>query len=292
METQVIQVPYDTGRKGFGTGSGPAHLVNHALGSLRDAHVGKVECEEFSFELGTTFRLLRSLSEAVGAARMRNRFPLVLAGPCISCVGTLAGLGHEPTAVVWLDAHGDFNTPETTVSGFVDGMALATATGRCWRSLTSSVPGFRPAEERNVVLIGARDFDPAERALLDSSAVTLIDTPTIRARGVSDALRGVLDPLEADRIYLHIDLDVLDIDEARVNQFSSVGGLTLAEVSEIVRTVANERPMAAAALTAYDPSYDKNGKALAAGIALMKELHAINRSGVGGTPLPADVRVH
>src|SRR5208283_2815764 len=218
--------------------------------------------EELAFELGTTFRVLRALAEKVTIAVQSNHIPLILAGECLSCVGTLAGLAAESTAIVWLDAHADFNTPETT--------------GRCWQKLTSSVRGFRPAGERNVVLIGARDLDPEERALLERSAITSIDTTTIRKRGAKDALCGPLNSLNAQQLYLHIDLDVLDLSEARVNQFSSTGGLSLAELLDTVRAVAATRPVAAAAITAYDPSYDEDGRALRAGTALIKELIGSN----------------
>lgn len=278
MARQVIQVPYDSGQKEARMGNGPAHLLRHGLASLPEVRVDEVEVEELPFELGTTFRVLRSLSEKVTSAVQCNRFPLVLAGGCISCVGMLAGLGAESSAVVWLDAHGDFNTPETTVSGFLDGMALATATGRCWQNLTSSVPGFRPVREENVVLIGARALDPEERGLLQGSGVAWIDPAMIRKRGAEDALCPVPENLEPAQIYLHIDLDVLDRNEAFVNQFSSVGGLILAELLETVRVVAGARPVAADGITAYDPSYDGDGKALRAGTALLKELSVINEN--------------
>jgi arginase len=192
----------------------------------------------------------------------------------------LAGLDSGSTAIVWLDAHGDFNTPETTVSGFLDGMALATATGRCWQNLAASVPGFRPVSEKNVVLIGARDFDPAERRLLDDSAVTLIESQSVRKHGVSSVLGQALAGLRAQRVYLHIDLDVLDPDEARANQFSVPGGLSLAEVLEVAGFIGERLTIAAAAITAYDPAYDKDGKALRAATALMKQLCTLRQPAV------------
>jgi arginase len=199
---------------------------------------------------------------------------LVLAGGCISCVGTLAGLGAPPPAIIWLDAHGDFNTPETTISGFLDGMALATAVGRCWGKLAATVPGFRPVPESQTVLVGAREFDVSERALLDSSAVHLIDPQRIRNHG----LRTELEPLWAKiqthtgRAYLHIDLDVLDPAEARVNQFAAAGGLTLTELLGIVSLVRERFALAATAITAYDPEYDEGEKAVKAAVDVIREL--------------------
>jgi len=73
--------------------------------------------------------------------------------------------------VLWFDAHGDFNTPESTLGGFLDGMALAIATGRCWTGLAATVPGFTPVAEENVVLVGARDLDRANCTSTSTSTV-------------------------------------------------------------------------------------------------------------------------
>jgi len=70
-------------------------------------------------EVGTSFAVARQIAEKVGHVMSRREFPLVLAGNRISCVGTLGGLGMAPPAMICLDAHGDFNTPETTISGFL-----------------------------------------------------------------------------------------------------------------------------------------------------------------------------
>jgi arginase len=258
-------------------GRGPVHLVNHGLKHLKRSgiHVDAVEVEaSFPLEMVTAVHVAKALSSKVREARKQGRFPLVLAGNCMSSIGTLAGLGTSPTGIIWLDAHGDFNTPETTLSGFMDGMALATAVGRCWHKLTATVPGFRPVPEANVVLLGARDLDAAERTALDSSAVRLIEPGAIRRLGVREALANPLAELQnkVGQVYLHIDLDVLDVAEARINQFAVTGGLTLQDVLTVVQTVRERLKIAAAAITAYDPDYDADGKALRAGTVLIQEL--------------------
>src|SRR5208337_1183699 len=214
-------------------------------------------------EVGTTIQVAQALAGRVRAAVRQSRFPLVLAGNCMSSLGTLAGL-DEPAGVLWLDAHGDLNTPESTVSGFLDGMALATITGRCWSNLVSTFPGFEPVADRQVILLGARDFDPAERQLLEMSAITLVETPHLRETSVESALQPALERVckLTPRIYLHIDLDVLDRSEARVNHFSSSGGLTVAELLRVVRFVCTHSSLAAAAITAYDPAFDEGDRAL------------------------------
>jgi arginase family enzyme len=82
-------------------------------------------------------------------------FPLVLAGNCNTAVGTLSGADPEGLGVVWFDAHGDFNTPETTTTGFIDGMGLAIAVGHCWKAMARGVSGFSPVLEENVVIGGS-----------------------------------------------------------------------------------------------------------------------------------------
>ena len=72
-----------------------------------------------------------------------QRFPVVLAGNCNSYVGTLAGLETDRAGVSWFDAHGDFNTPETTTTGFLDGMGLAMASGRCWKAMPETIAWFQ-----------------------------------------------------------------------------------------------------------------------------------------------------
>jgi arginase len=276
MEIQVIQVPYDSGRRDVRMGKGPRHLVEHGLKQtdVRTFHVDSIEVDDpYPLEVGTTFKVLRELSEKVRNAVQRSRFPLVVAGGCISSVGTSAGLNAD--AIVWLDAHGDFNTPETTISGFLDGMALATCTGRCWKELAASVPNFEAVDEGNVLLLGARDFDPAEQRALAESTITLLGPQGVHEQGVSAALEPMLAKLQNRRVYVHVDLDVLDAEQARVNQFPPTPGLSLQEVLETVRLLRERLTVVGAAVTAYDPSYDQDGRALQAGTAIIGQLCGI-----------------
>jgi arginase len=263
----VIQIPYDSGRKDFRMGNGPAHLAKQivACGVSSDSISG----EERPFELGTTFRILRAVSDKVKQCIADNQLPILLAGGCLNTLASLSAIGLD-SALVWFDAHADFNTPETTPSGFIDGMALAAITGRCWRNLTASVPGFRPFPEKNILLIGARDLDAEERVLLEQSEIGWLTAESIR-NGVERALTKVLPGLP-ERVYLHVDLDVLDRAEARVNEYSSPGGLSVSELLQCIGFVGHNRAIVGASITAYDPSVDHDSKALRAGVAAIKEL--------------------
>jgi arginase len=153
-------------------------------------------------------------------------------------------------------------------------MALATAAGRCWSQIADTVPGFCPVPERQVALVGARDLDVNERVLLDRSEVHVVDPQRMRKQGLDAGLGPVLTSIRAlaGRAYLHIDLDVLDPAEARVNQFAAPGGLTLAELLEVIGLVRKRFALGAAAITAYDPDYDHDDNAVRAAVAVIREL--------------------
>jgi arginase len=87
----------------------------------------------------------------------------VLSGNCNSALGTLAGLNERNCGMIWFDAHGDFNTPKTTESTFLDGMGMAIAAGHCWKKLATTIPWFSPLLDSNIIHVGGRDFDRGER---------------------------------------------------------------------------------------------------------------------------------
>jgi arginase len=198
-------------------------------------------------EVARTFELLRALADQVARAVARGAFPLVCAGGCLSASGTVAGVGADGIGVVWLDAHADLDDPEDNVSGFLDVMALSLLTGACWRAQRETIPHFAAVPEDRVSLIGARDLAPYQRAKLERSAV--------HTGGL-----GELGP----RTYLHIDLDVLDTSEGRANHHAAPGGPSLAEVLALVDDVFAWSTVVGAALTAYDPSADRDDRILAA----------------------------
>ncbi|NIN10284.1 MAG: arginase family protein [Gemmatimonadales bacterium] len=283
MRVRLIQVPYDSGHRDARMGSGPGLLTRHgaerAISNLGHGVTAETVAAESAFttEVGTALELNRGLAQRVRAAVDRGEFPLVLAGNCNSCLGTLAGLGGGKLGVVWFDAHGDFNTPETTVSGFFDGMALATATGRCWSALAATIPGFVAIPENHVVLVAARDFDAEEKRQLDQSAVALVAAEAVRTTGVEEALGGPLAMLRerVARVYLHIDLDVLDPSQARANQLAAPGGLTVEQVTHAVRLLQQQFEVAACAVTAYDPACDEDGRTLRAAMMVLEAVLSV-----------------
>jgi arginase family enzyme len=146
------------------------------------------------------------VEDALGA----GRFSVLTASDCSICLTTLPTVARlvDGVRILWLDAHGDFNTPLTTPSGFLGGMCLAGACGR-W---DTGLPGDLDAAQ--ILMLGARDLDPGEHAELDLAGVTRIERPS----DVADAVDGA-------PVYVHLDLDVLDPDIFPA-QFPAPGGLS------------------------------------------------------------------
>jgi arginase len=245
-------------------GRGPTALAQDddflaAVGNPRVTTVAPVD--ESRPEVARIFELDRRLAETVAAA---DGFPLVLAGNCVSCLGTTAGIGADGLGVVWLDAHADFDTTEDNLSGFTDVMGLAILTGTGWDALRATIPGFEPVPERNVVLAGVRDLEPYQRERMDRSELR-----TVPGAFEAGALRTELDALRLDvgRVYLHFDLDAIDADEVRANEYAAGGGPTLEAALAAVDDVFDRFDVAAAALTAYDPSVDPRAAAAARDVA-------------------------
>jgi arginase len=274
MNVHLIAVPYDSGIRGWRMGAGPEHLLASGAEERLRAAGHKVSVERVELpadppprEVRAAFEIAAALAERVAASA--GALPIILAGNCATAMGTLAGLADHDPAIVWLDAHADLNTPETTRSGMLDGMALAIATGRCWRELSAGIPGFRPVPDPLVCLVGARDLDAGETAALDACVITVV-APS----DVSSDLPAALDDLRDQTLtaYLHIDLDVLDPGEGTVNAFSAPDGLHLSQVLEVIRSVRSRFRLGAAALTAYDPSFDADGRVAAAALAILDAL--------------------
>jgi arginase len=280
---RLLYAPYDSAVFDARMGAGPLTLVRGgAARRLRERghDVSEQALEPTSAwraELQTAFELQRVIAEATGDARRAGRLPLLLAGNCNTTLGVLAGLAQpgRRLGLIWLDAHGDFNTPELTETGFLDGQGLAMIVGRCWRTMTATVGDFSPLPEDQVLLVGARDLDSAERAALEGSAVRWL--PPGPARDL-DAAAAALDDLASrvDAVHVHVDLDVHDPDAvAPANGFAARDGLLADDVQRIVRQAADRMPVVSATLAAYDPAYDDTGRMRETALDLLELLAAV-----------------
>jgi len=278
MNIQLIQIPYDSGHESLRTGRGPDYFIQRGLeqrlkdGGYQVDSYRVVSKSNWKADIETTFELYRYLAEQVGHATADKKFPFVLAGACHSCVGTLAGIGGD-VGMIWFDAHGDFNTPETTLSGLLDGMGLAMATGRCWSAILKTIPGFSPIPEENVIHIGGYDFDAEEKIQLQGSKIQVIE-PVSNSDEMRQSFEMALTKLSerVKRVYIHMDLDVLDTGDALANHAATPGGLSLEFVLEAIEMIKERFDVCTGAIGSFDPDYDKEDRVLNAGIEIVKAI--------------------
>jgi arginase len=201
--------------------------------------------------MATISQLHRPLADRVARAVSRGRRPVSISGDCCTPIAVMAGLqraGLEP-ALIWLDAHGDFNTDQTSPSGFIGGMPLAMLTGRGDATLTAAV-GLTPLADDRVVLTDARDLDPGERELLRDAAVTVVaDVRRLEAR------------LPPDRpLCVHLDTDIVDAGEAPAMLYPVPGGPSLAIMRDVLGALAATGRVQAVSMTTWVPDLDTDGR--------------------------------
>ena len=192
-----------------------------------------------------------------------GRFPLLVAGDCSIAMTTLPAVRrHRPDAhVLWLDAHGDFNTPETTTSGFLGGMALAGAVGEWDPGLAEPFPAGR------VVMAGVRDLDPPEREALERSPATVVGAGL-------DTLVAVQNALDRAPVFVHLDVDVLEPEDMPA-QFPVPGGLRPDKLYDLLEAVADECEVVGVEVTAFVDA-DHAGAVASVVEPLLKEAHVHN----------------
>lgn len=268
MNLTLIPSPFYLDQPRKGMGRAPEALLNTGLVGVLENDGHSVAVVERNMNLGEGDRLtlmgrhLATLANAVAQAKQAGRLPVILGGDCTVAIGVVAGLRralHENLGIAWFDAHGDFNTPDTTISGFLGGMPLACCCGRGLETLREATGLTQPVNEAHVSILGVRDLDPAEKALLDTTPVRRY-APNELANFQADARPT----------YLHFDIDVLDPQYAPGVNYLTPNGLT----PEAVLTAAKQiHPyLAALSFTAVDPEIDSTGLTVRTAMALLPAL--------------------
>ncbi len=266
------------GKERIGPGLGPVRYLEAGADQLWAEQECAVRIEmverarPFEDELSAIIDVNTRLAECVRSAVEDGALPVVLAGDCNSSLGTFAGVGTAELSVVWFDAHGDFNTPETSPSGYFEGMPLAVATGRCYPDVWARIGNSSPISEMRIVLAGIRDLDTGEAELLGSSPVQLVWAEELAARGIEAGLVPRLNVLrsQVNEIYLHIDIDVLSREYAPGAQFEVPGGLSLEELEQAVQMVVTQFRLRAVTFAAFSPERDVEDRTLRSGLHLME----------------------
>jgi arginase len=257
----LIQLPYDSGRFEERMGRGPRALIDGGLPDVLkergfDVSVSSIRLPDgFQNEGNALVELQRHCVPVIRESMRAGAQPVLLSGNCApAALSAVAASGVNATGVVWFDAHGDFNTPETSASGFLDGMALALLTGRCWPKLRARLEAFQPLPPERVVQIGVRNTDTEEEKMLSKSRITRIGANDLPQLGKA------MEQLGGSKIYVHVDADVLDTSEGRANTFACSGGLSLKKLRDALTLITRTGRMSVASVTAYDPAADVDGR--------------------------------
>jgi arginase len=193
----------------------------------------------------------KPLADFVLKAILSQERPVSIAGDCCTAIAVLSGLqyaGLKPS-LIWFDAHGDFNTPETSPSGFLGGMPLAMIVGKGDPTMSDTV-GLKPLPENRIILTDARDLDPGERESLKESEI-------VHLAVVEDLIRH---PLPAGPLYVHFDTDVVSFEESPAQNYPARGGPSSEVMQSVFRRLAQSQQVIAASLSSWNPELDKDKK--------------------------------
>ena len=219
---------------------------------------GEARAASYEDDLADSRGCLLEAGGQVEDALSGGNAPVLIAGDCSIALTTLpAALRLRPEArVLWLDAHGDFNTPQTSPSGYLGGMALAGACGRWDAGL-----GAGPTPAERVTIAGVRELDGPERAALEASEVTVIGASPV------ETLVAVKNALDGAPVYVHLDLDVID-PEYFPAQFPAPGGLGPEQLFDLLEAVAGDCELVGFEVTAFEAPEHEGERAEASSIAM------------------------
>lgn len=196
--------------------------------------------------------ICHAVADEVARIRAEGNLPVIIQADCTSTIGVMAGLQRESPdfTLVWYDAHGDFNTHETTPSGFIGGMPLAMLCGRGEQTIMAGA-GARIHPETDIILTDGRDLDPEEAETLAQSAITHL--PDVA--GLSSF------SLPGKAIYIHFDSDVLSSTDMAATNYLAKGGASLETIEASLSSLAQTKRVITVSITTWSPELDEDGSA-------------------------------
>lgn len=217
----IIGAPYFLGKT---EGAGHSVAVLKEMGIADEIGAEWVDLEPPFADFDNPVNAVNKALADVISAQDADTVPLVLVGDCTACLGVMKGLEAQEPAVLWFDAHGDFNTTKTSPSGFLGGMPLAALVGRDNEALMTAI-GLKPIPERKITITDARDLDPEEAEAIEHSDMAhLTDIAYIRQVDWGH-----------DPLYIHFDGDLIQLEDMPAVSYKAEGGPSLSETIEALR---------------------------------------------------------
>lgn len=292
LPIRIIGVPLDLGSGRRGVDMGPsalrvagleAHLesLGYVVEDAGDLDVCIPETQPFGQErLRYAEPILQTslaLADAVRSTLDAGRIPLVLGGDHGIAIGSIAGSAayfrgrNQRLGVVWLDAHGDMNTPETTPSGNIHGMGLAIALGLGDPRFTTLAGQAPKLDARHVAVVGVRDLDPGERDHFRRTNVSVFTMREIDELGVREVMRRAIDIAARDTAGIHVqfDMDVIDPEDAPGTGTPVRGGMTYREAHLAMELLADSAAIRAVDLVEINPVLNERNRTAELGLELL-----------------------
>ncbi len=284
----LIGIPMDLGQSQRGVDMGPSAIRYAGLASTLNG-LGHSTVDSGNINIPGHYSLKNtSLEERlipicvacekaydIGRKAVANgEIPIFLGGDHSASVGTVGGVTHDgPVGLIWVDAHGDFNTPETSASSNVHGMSLAVLLGKGSPELVNVGRPGPKVQPENVVIIGARDLDPEEKVMLKDSGCTVFTMRDIDEIGMHAVLMKTLTKFkDLTRIHLSFDMDSMDPIEAPGVGTPSHGGLTYREGQLIMETLADSDKLHSMDIMEINPILDIGNRSAKMAVALTASL--------------------
>jgi arginase len=269
---RIIGVPIDLGQSHRGVDMGPGALRYAGL-SARLSRLGyeisdsgtiavpvrdELTNERHEHYLHSICKVCEEVYHAGRLAVEQGVIPVFLGGDHSLAVGSIGGITHhEPAGVIWFDAHGDFNTPNTTETGNIHGMALAALLGDGYPELVDVGRKGPKLNAADVVMIGVRELDQKERLRLRKSGITIYTMRDIDERGMSAIAHEAMAKL-AYHARLHVSLDMDGLDPIQVPGVgtTSPGGVTYREAQLLMEIIADTKRLASMEIVEINPILD------------------------------------
>lgn len=271
---RIIGVPMDLGQMRRGVDMGPSAIRYAGLSEklkrlgyeIDDAGNVEVQVREHLIQAGKK-EIVETIRKACEQAYDQGRkavsegdFPLFLGGDHSMAIGTIGGVSHEePTAVIWIDAHGDFNVPETSPNGNIHGMPVAILLGLGLPELVNIGRTGAKVKPKDVVLLGTRDLDYDERGLIKKSGITVYTMREIDEKGIGSVVCDIMENTlkHAKRIHVSLDMDALDPRDAPGVGTPAPGGLTYREAHLIMEILHDSGRITSMDIVEINPILDQ-----------------------------------
>ena len=294
MNINVIGVPLFYGCDRKGVENGPNILRENKLISILEKgksnkvydfgnlNVKNINSDEkFNSDskmkyLSPIIDLNTNLAHAVYSSLKSDSFPLVIGGDHSLGMGSIAGASkyfEDDLAVIWIDAHGDINTEETSPSGNIHGMPLAASMNLGSKDLTNLYFNGRKVNPEKVFILCARDLDEGELKLIDKLNLNVWTTKTIKEKGIGTILSELykrLEEIKVNNIHLSFDIDCLDSSLVPGTGTPVENGMSLDEITYILKAVFETRKIKSMDFVEFNPEIDTNNITLNNCLSLIK----------------------